>query len=47
MVQPPNDYHVEDFRFVTKTQKIDTTQSHGIEIKGGLILLGEIRLLNE
>ncbi len=38
---------MEDFRFITKIQKIDTTRSHGIEIKDSLILLGELRLFNE
>ena len=33
IVQLPNDDSVEEFHFVTKIQKIDTTRSHGIEIE--------------
>jgi hypothetical protein len=47
ILQLPNDDPVEDFRFVTKIQKIDTTRNHGIETKDSLILLGGLRLLNE
>ena len=47
IVQLPNDDPVEDIRFVTKIQKIDTTRSQGIELKDSLILLGEPRLLKE
>ena len=36
-----------DFRCITKFQKIDTTRSHGLEIKNSFILLGELRLLDE
>ena len=47
IVELPNDYPVRDFRFLTKIQKIDTTRSHGMEIKHSSSLLGELRVHNE
>ncbi len=47
IVQLPMTSLWEILVFVTKIQKIDTTRSHGIEIKDSLVPWRELRLLNE